>query len=59
MEIRGFDGSRVPYSTDREFEPEPPTWRAGDWPIAGGPGKGIKRLLDAQRRRQRPGLDRE
>ena len=39
------------------FEPEPPVWRAKDWPIAGGPGKGIERLLNRQRRRVRPGLD--
>jgi hypothetical protein len=40
-----------------EFEPEPPGWRGGDWPIAGGPGKGLKRLLARQRRRHRPALD--
>jgi len=39
-----------------EFEPEPPVWRTKGWPIEGGPGKGIRRLLDRQRRRQRPGL---
>jgi hypothetical protein len=39
-----------------EFSPEPPTWRQRDWPIEGGPGKAIKRLLDEQRRRRRPGL---
>ena len=37
-----------------EFEPEPPTWRQGDWPIDGGPGTGIKQLLARQRRRHRP-----
>ncbi|MFB6152536.1 MAG: DUF5787 family protein [Haloarculaceae archaeon] len=43
-----------------EFEPEPPAWRTRGWPIDGGPGAGIKRLLDCQRRRHRPGLpDRE
>ncbi len=36
------------------FEPEPPVWRQYDWPIEGGPGKGIKRLLDSQRERKRP-----
>jgi hypothetical protein len=36
------------------FEPEPPTWRQHGWPIDGGPGKGIKRLLDRQRERERP-----
>jgi hypothetical protein len=40
-----------------EFEPEPPAWRAKEYPIDGGPGKGIKRLLDRQRRRQRPELE--
>ncbi|MHB9288281.1 DUF5787 family protein [Halobacteriales archaeon Cl-PHB] len=39
-----------------EFEPEPPVWRQGGWPIEGGPGAGIKRLLQKQRRRRRPGL---
>ncbi|WP_335999693.1 DUF5787 family protein [Halorientalis halophila] len=39
-----------------EFTPEPPTWRQRDWPIAGGPGKALKRLLEGQRRRRRPGL---
>ena len=39
-----------------DFSPEPPSWRQRDWPIDGGPGKAIKRLLDAQRRRRRPGL---
>jgi len=29
----------------RDFQPEPPTWRTRGWPIEGGPGKGIKRLL--------------
>ncbi|MFW6320404.1 MAG: DUF5787 family protein [Halohasta sp.] len=29
-----------------EFQPEPPAWRTRGWPIEGGPGKGIKRLLD-------------
>ncbi|MFB6087253.1 MAG: DUF5787 family protein, partial [Haloarculaceae archaeon] len=38
------------------FEPEPPAWRTKGWPIEGGPGAGIKRLFDRQRRRQRPGL---
>lgn len=36
------------------FEPEPPAWRQRGWPIEGGPGKGIKRLLDRQRERHRP-----
>jgi hypothetical protein len=40
-----------------EYEPEPPTWRTKGWPIEGGPGAGVKRLLDRQRRRFRPGLE--
>ncbi|QSG12674.1 Uncharacterized protein HSBGL_2268 [Halapricum desulfuricans] len=40
-----------------EYEPEPPTWRTGDWPIDGGPGAGIRRLLERQRLRTRPGLE--
>ena len=39
------------------FEPEPPAWRQRGWPIDGGPGAGLKRLLDRQRGRQRPTLD--
>jgi hypothetical protein len=37
-----------------EFEPEPPTWRQEGWPIEGGPGAAVKRVLDRQRARQRP-----
>lgn len=37
-----------------EFEPEPPVWRQHGWPIEGGPGASIKRLLDSQRERRRP-----
>jgi hypothetical protein len=36
-----------------EFEPEPPAWRTRGWPIEGGPGKGIERLLSARRTRRR------
>ena len=32
-----------------EFEPEPPAWRTRGWPIDGGPGKGIQRLLRRRR----------
>ncbi|RLM59368.1 hypothetical protein DVK02_01055 [Halobellus sp. Atlit-31R] len=46
-----------------EFEPEPPAWRTRGWPIEGGPGKGIKRLLRRRRewirRRERAGRDSE
>jgi len=38
------------------YEPEPPAWRSMGWPLDGGPGGAIKRLLDRRRRRQRPGL---
>ena len=36
-----------------EFSPEPPAWRTRGWPIEGGPGKGIKRLLRERRERVR------
>lgn len=36
-----------------EFQPEPPSWRTRGWPIEGGPGKGIQRLLAARRRQRR------
>jgi hypothetical protein len=36
-----------------QFEPEPPAWRSGGWPIDGGPGKGVNRLLERQRDRFR------
>jgi len=39
------------------FAPEPPAWRQKEWPIAGGPGKTVKRLLAERRRRRRPGLE--
>jgi hypothetical protein len=48
------------HPTDREcagscerFQPEPPGWRANGWPIEGGPGKAIERLLESQRGRRR------
>ncbi|WP_135805385.1 DUF5787 family protein [Halorussus marinus] len=37
-----------------EFSPEPPQWRTGGWPIEGGPGKGVRRLLGRRRERERP-----
>jgi hypothetical protein len=37
-----------------EFEPEPPVWRQRGWPLEGGPGKGLERVLDRRRQRQRP-----
>ncbi|WP_096391304.1 DUF5787 family protein [Halopenitus persicus] len=33
--------------------PEPPAWRTQGWPIEGGPGKGITRLLERRRERAR------
>ncbi|WP_228434359.1 DUF5787 family protein [Natrarchaeobaculum aegyptiacum] len=39
-----------------DFEPEPPIWRTHDWPIEGGPGKRLKRVLEERRERRRPGL---
>jgi hypothetical protein len=35
------------------FEPEPPGWRTRGWPIEGGPGKGVRFLLDRRRDRVR------
>jgi hypothetical protein len=32
-----------------DWEPEPPAWRTRGWPIEGGPGKGIERLLARRR----------
>ncbi|ALG81629.1 DUF5787 family protein [Halanaeroarchaeum sulfurireducens] len=36
-----------------EFEPEPPAWRQRGWPIDGGPGTAIQRILADRRARQR------
>lgn len=35
------------------YEPEPPAWRSKGWPVEGGPGKGVERLLARQRERRR------
>jgi hypothetical protein len=35
------------------FEPEPPAWRTRGWPIEGGPGKAIERVLSRRRARAR------
>ena len=65
--LRKSSGAFVPWCAEKEchqttaecaggcpgFEPEPPAWRTHGWPIKGGPGKGIQRLLDRRRRRQR------
>jgi hypothetical protein len=39
------------------FQPEPPAWRTRGWPIEGGPGKAVQRLLARRRRRQREGME--
>jgi hypothetical protein len=36
-----------------EFAPEPPGWRRKEWPIDGGPGKAVRRVLERQRERRR------
>ncbi|MGB9988035.1 DUF5787 family protein [Salarchaeum japonicum] len=36
-----------------EFSPEPPQWRQLGWPIEGGPGQTVKRVLDERRERER------
>jgi hypothetical protein len=36
-----------------DFQPEPPAWRTRGPPIEGGPGKGIRRVLDGRRERVR------
>lgn len=41
----------------QDFEPEPPSWRQRGWPLSGGPGSTITRVLDRRRRRHRPGLE--
>ncbi|WP_232701071.1 DUF5787 family protein [Halobacterium wangiae] len=37
----------------REYEPEPPAWRQQGWPLKGGPGSGIRDVLEERRQRQR------
>jgi hypothetical protein len=69
--LRGTDGVQLqPYCESKAcqptaaecsgscpaFEPEPPVWRTQGWPIEGGPGKRLTRLLEDRRRRRRPGL---
>ena len=57
---RPFCRAKGTHQTQREcahscpaFEPEPPAWRQREWPIEGGPGKAIKRLLSRQRKQVR------
>ena len=40
------------------FSPEPPQWRTNGWPIEGGPGAGLKRLLERRRKRERDDIAR-
>ena len=63
FELRRFGDALVPHCAAKgrsqtaaecagscpEFEPEPPAWRTRGWPIEGGPGKGITRLLSRRR----------
>ncbi|WP_284013668.1 DUF5787 family protein [Halobaculum litoreum] len=35
------------------FSPEPPGWRTNGWPVEGGPGKGVRALLERRRERER------
>lgn len=48
-----FPSARECSGSCPSFEPEPPIWRQRGWPIEGGPGKAVKRILDRQRGRQR------
>ena len=71
FETRGSATGQVPYCGAKErgqsssecrgacpqFEPEPPAWRSKGWPLSGGPGKTVERVLNRRRRRRRPGLD--
>jgi len=71
FEVRSADGDVLPWCGAKgrhptaaecsgacpQWEPEPPAWRQRGWPIEGGPGNGIERVLDRRRRRRRPGLD--
>jgi hypothetical protein len=67
FELRRFGDAFVPHCAAKgrsqtaaecagscsDFEPEPPVWRTKGWPIEGGPGKGIQRLLRDRRARVR------
>jgi hypothetical protein len=51
-----FDRTQTPREcrgTCSGFKPEPPQDRQQGWPIEGGPGKTVKRLLDDRRARRR------
>ena len=67
FQLRRFGRALVPYCAAKgrsqtaaecagscpEFEPEPPAWRTRGWPVEGGPGRGITRLLERRRERIR------
>ncbi|UIO99095.1 DUF5787 family protein [Halobaculum sp. CBA1158] len=67
FELRREARALVPYCAAKErvptaaeckggcgsFSPEPPRWRTGGWPVEGGPGKGIRALLERRRERER------
>lgn len=67
FELRRAGRGLVPYCTAKDrvptarecggscpsFSPEPPGWRTNGWPIAGGPGAGVTRLLQRRRERER------
>lgn len=71
-ELRRRGDALVPYCAAKErhqsqaecawscdaFEPEPPAWRTGGWPIEGGPGAACRAVL-ARRRARRRGWDEE
>ncbi len=42
----------------QHFQPEPPTERQGDWPVQGGSGATIKRVLEKRRERRRQSASR-
>lgn len=68
FELRHENATMLPYCAAKDrcqtaaecsgscaaFEPEPPAWRAKGWPIEGGPGKAIRRLLERRREHNRP-----
>ncbi|WP_144798876.1 DUF5787 family protein [Halorubrum depositum] len=67
FELRREGCALVPYCVAKEkvptarecsgscpsFSPEPPQWRTKGWPIEGGPGKGVGRVLERRRDRER------
>jgi hypothetical protein len=67
FDLRCADGALLPYCHAKRREPsatecsercanctpEPPAWRQKGWPIEGGPGKAVQRLLADRRARRR------